>query len=218
MSVDHARQTIRTGAEARFTVTFTSVGGFGGAVVPRLRILSEVPGAGVSWSASRVIVPPNGAASAILTILTLIGTPARTYEIAVQGSNGSVTHVVEPEVRLTVAAPEPGTITAVFSPPRPTVGVTKVLIRGKATAGQLVVNTSTFPDGVGHEFVVPVTRAGTYTDGPFRLRELGTYHDLLLDGATGAKTEISYQRGGTSVRRLTMSARPWLAARRRNSW
>jgi hypothetical protein len=41
-----------------------------------------------------------------------------------------------------------------------------------------------------------VTGAGFYTDGPFVLRQLGTYHDVLLDGATGAKIELSYQGVG----------------------
>jgi hypothetical protein len=196
IAVDPAGATIRTGAEARFKVTFTSVGGFGGDVVPRLPASSDVPGAGVSWSASRVRVPPDGSATAVLTILTLIGTPPRTYEIAPQGTSGSVTHAVEPAVALTVTPPEPGTITAMFSPARPIVGVTQVRIQGRATAGQLVVDTSTFPDGVAHQFVIHVTGGGTYTDGPFVLRQLGTYRDVLRDGATGATTEISYQGVG----------------------
>jgi hypothetical protein len=196
VAVDPPSATIRTGAEARFKVTFTSVGGFGGEVVPRLPASSDVPGAGVSWSASRLRVPPNGSATAVLTILTLIGTPPRTYEIAPQGTSGSVTRAVEPAVALTVTPPDPGTITAMFSPARPIVGVTEVRIQGRATAGQLVIDTSTFPDGVSHEFVVHVTGGGTYTDGPFVLRQLGTYHDVLRDGATGATTEISYQGVG----------------------
>jgi hypothetical protein len=196
IAVDPASATITTGAQARFKVTFTGVGGFGGEVVPRLPASSEVPGAGVTWSASRLRVPPNGSATAILTILTLIATPPRTYAIAAQGISGSVTHVIEPAIGLTVTAPEPGTITAMFSPAQPIVGVTEVRIQGKATVGQLVVDTSTFPDGVAHVFVVHVTGAGNYTDGPFVLRQLGTYHDILLDGATGATTEISYHGVG----------------------
>jgi hypothetical protein len=92
--------------------------------------------------------------------------------------------------------PAPGTITATISPERPVVGVSEVRIRGQATAGREMVDTSTFPDGIAHVFAITVSGAGNYTDGPFVLRQLGTYHDVLLDAATGARTEISYQGVG----------------------
>jgi hypothetical protein len=41
-----------------------------------------------------------------------------------------------------------------------------------------------------------VSGAGRYTDGPFVLRQLGTYHDVLSDSETGATTEISYHGVG----------------------
>jgi hypothetical protein len=194
--VDPAGATMRAGLEARLKVTFTSIGGFGGEVVPRLPAWSEIPGAAVTWSSSRLKVPPNGSATAILSILTLVGTTPRTYDIAPQGVSGSVTHALDPAVGLTVTAPPPGLVTAMFSPDRPVVGVTEVSIQGRASPGQLVVDTSTLPDGVAHDFVIPVTGAGTYTDGPFLLRQLGTYHDVILDGATGATVAISYQGVG----------------------
>jgi hypothetical protein len=196
IGIDPAHATMRAGLEARLKVTFTSVDGFGGEVVLRLPDSSKIPGAAVTWSSSRLTVPPNGSATAVLTILTLVGTTPRTYPIAPQGFSGSVTHTLEPAIGLTITPPPPGTITAMFSPAHPIVGVTEVRIQGRASPGQLVVDTSTLPDGVTHDFVVPVTGAGTYTDGPFVLRQLGTYHDVLLDGATGAKIELSYQGVG----------------------
>ena len=189
--------TMMAGLEARLKVTFTSIGGFGGEVVPRLSASSEVPaGSAVTWSSSRLKVPPNGSATAVLTILTLVGATPRTYPIAPQGVSGAVAHAVEPAIGLTLTPPPPGTITAMFSPDRPIVGVTQVRIQGRASPGQLVVDTSTQPDGIAHDYVVPVTGGGTYSDGPFVLRQLGTYHDVLLDGATGAKIELSYQGVG----------------------
>jgi len=196
IGIDPANATMRAGLEARLKVTFASVGGFGGEVVPRLPASSQIPGAAVTWSSPRLKVPPNGAATAVLTILTLVGTTPSTYPIAPQGTSGSVTHALEPAIGLTITPPPPGTITAMFSPDRPIVGVTEVRIQGRASPGQLVVDTSTLPDGVRHDFVVPVTGAGTYSDGPFLLRQLGTYHDVLLDGFTGAKIELSYQGVG----------------------
>ena len=196
IGVDPANATMRAGLEARLKVTFTSVGGFGGEVVPLLPDSSKIPGAAVTWSSSRLKVPPNGSATAVLTILTLVGTTPRTYPIAPQGTSGSVMHALEPAIGLTITPPPPGTITAIFSPDRPIVGVTEVRIQGRATPGQAIVDTSIYPDGVPHDFFVNVTGAGFYTDGPFVLRQLGTYHDVLLDGATGAKIELSYQGVG----------------------
>jgi hypothetical protein len=195
--------TILTGGYVRLKVTFTSVGGFGGVVTPQPA--APVRGAHIYWSPPWLKVPPNGSASAILTIRTLIYVAPGVYQVAVKGASGSVTHVA-PAFVLTVQPPPPGTITATLSPDHPVVGVTEVRIAGRATAGHGVIDTSTFPDGLAHEFGVDVGGAGTYRDGPFVLRQLGTYHDVLLDGATGARTEISYQGVGdfaTSVDRTS---------------
>jgi hypothetical protein len=130
-----------------------------------------------------------------MTIRTLIEAPPGVYEIVLHAAGGSVTHIAPPIV-LTVTPPAPSTITATFSPERPIVGVSEVRIRGRAAAGREMVDTSTFPEGIAHVFAVTVSGAGSHTDGPFVLRQLGTYHDVLLDAATGAKTEISYQGVG----------------------
>jgi hypothetical protein len=196
VAVDPPRATITTGGQVRFEVTFTSLRGFGGEVVPQLDQSSAPPGAVLSWSQPRLSIRPNGAHSVVLRVQTLVTTPPGVYRLALQGTSGSVSHAAEPAIVLTVNAPAPGTITATLSPARPVVGVTEVRIEGRATAGQRVIDTSTFPDGVTHEFVVDTTGAGTYSDGPFVLRELGTYHDVVLDGGTGAAIEISYQGVG----------------------
>jgi hypothetical protein len=206
IAVEKPSATILTGGEVRFKVTFTSVDGFGGEVTPQRPAASAVPSAVIYWSPLRLRVPPNGSATAILTILTLNSTPPNLYQVAVQGANGSVTHAVAPAIALTVQSPPPDKITATLSPDHPIVGVSEVRIAGQATAGHEVVDTSTFPDGVAHKFGVSVSGAGTYSDGPFVLRQLGTYHDVLLDSATGAKAEISYQGVGdfsTSVDRTS---------------
>jgi len=76
------------------------------------------------------------------------------------------------------------------------VGVTQVRISGQATPGVPVLDTSTFPDGVAHQFTATANGAGTYTIGPFALRQLGTFHDVVSDAATGISTEISYEGVG----------------------
>jgi len=153
------------------------------------------PGASADWSSSRVKVPANGSATTVVTIWTLINTPPGVYPIAPQGAASSVTHAAPPVV-LTVTPPAPDTITATLSPGQPIVGVSEVRITGRATAGRKVVDTSTFPDGIARAFANTAGGTGRYTDGPFVLRQLGTYHDVLLDTATGARTEISYQGVG----------------------
>jgi hypothetical protein len=198
IAVNKPSATIKPGSEVRFKLTLTSVGGFGGALTLDLPKASRPPGAAIEWSSSHIRVPPNGSATVILTIITIISTPPGVYQVAPQAIGGSVSHAVAPAIVLTVEAPPPGTITAALSPDHPIVGVTEVRVAGRATAGQagVVIDTSTFPDGIAHKFGVTVSGAGTYSDGPFVLRQLGTYHDVLLDGATGAKAEISYQGVG----------------------
>ncbi len=192
VAVDPVRQTITSGDAANYTVTFTSVSGFGGVVVPSALNWNKVSGAVALWSAPDVKVPPNGSASAILTIQTLKSTPAQTYDkITFKGSSGSVTHAAPSPASLTVAALQKN-ITATFSPAHPTVGVTRAGITGLATAGESVTDVSIFPDGTVHQFTVTVNKAGTYIDGPFLLRQLGTYHDVLRDNATGASIPLSY--------------------------
>ncbi|HEV2963319.1 MAG TPA: hypothetical protein VG649_15935 [Candidatus Angelobacter sp.] len=196
VAIDPVSQTIAGGDAANYTVTFTSISGFGGVVVPSALNWNKVSGAVALWSALDVKVPPNGSASATLTIQTLKSTPARTYEkIIFKGSSGAVTHAASSSASLTVGAPRK-MITATFSPAHPTVGVTQVGITGMATAGESVTDVSTFPDGTVHQFSFNVNNAGAYIDGPFLLRQLGTYYDVLRDNATGASTALSYSGSG----------------------
>ncbi len=206
IAVDKPSATILIGGYVRFKVTFTSVGGFGGEVTPRRQVAPALPAAHIYWSPLRLRVRPNGSATAILTVLTLNHTRPGAYQVAVQGVSGSVTHALAPAIALTVQPPPPGTITATLSPDHPVVGVSEVRIGGRATAGHEVTDISTFPDGLTHKFGMDVSGTGTYSNGPFVLRQLGTYHDVLLDSATGAKAEISYQGVGdfsTSVDRTS---------------
>jgi hypothetical protein len=83
-------------------------------------------------------------------------------------------------------------IVATISPANPIVGVTTVSITGTASAGATVTDTSTFPDGTGHLFFMKADSNGKYVDGPFVMQQLGTFHDVLQDRATGASTTISY--------------------------
>ena len=99
--------------------------------------------------------------------------------------------MLPPAAMVNQAAKSAG-ITATVSPANPTVGVTTVSITGTASAGATVSDTSTFPDGTAHTFLVKADSNGKYTDGPFSLQQLGTFHDVLQDRATGASITISY--------------------------
>ena len=192
VAIDPVRQTIASGDAANYTVTFTSLSGFGGIVVPSALNWNKISGAVALWSTPDVKIPPSGSASATLTIQSLKGTLAGTYgKIVFKGASGSVTHAAPSSASLTVAAPRKA-ITATFSPAHPIVGITRAGITGTATAGESVTDVSTFPDGTVHQFSVNVNNAGTYIDGPFLLRQLGTYHDVLRDNATGASLTLSY--------------------------
>ena len=83
-------------------------------------------------------------------------------------------------------------ITAAFSPVHPTVGITNVSIQGMASPAATVSDTSTFPDGTVKTFSFKSDSTGKYEDGPFVLQQLGAYHDVLQDRATGASIAISY--------------------------
>jgi hypothetical protein len=83
-------------------------------------------------------------------------------------------------------------ITAELSPAHPIVGVTNVSIKGTASPGATVSDTTTFPDGSIHIFSFKADGNGNYADGPFVVQQLGAYHDVLQDRSTGASTTISY--------------------------
>jgi hypothetical protein len=99
--------------------------------------------------------------------------------------------MLPPAVTVNQAVKSTG-IVAAISPVDPITGVTTVTITGTASSGATVSDTSTFPDGTVHTFSMKADTNGKYTDGPFFLQQLGTFHDVLQDGATGASTSISY--------------------------
>lgn len=194
ITADPVKATVITGAETRFTIDIHSVGGFDGWVQPQTLGIEAAVGAIGSWSVPAVKVPAGGAGKATFTILTLVETPPGEYPIVLQGISGSVVH--QAAVTLSVAGPPKDAITAVFGPDAPVVGVTGCAITGKSSRGEWVTDLSTFPDGSIHSFTVKSNGAGSYTDGPFVLRQLGTYHDVLIDTATGGRTSIAYHGVG----------------------
>jgi hypothetical protein len=99
--------------------------------------------------------------------------------------------MLPPAVRVDQTAKSAG-VTAAISPANPITGVTTVSIKGTASAGATVTDTSTFPDGTVHTFSVKADSNAQYMDGPFVLQQLGTFHDVLQDRATGASTSIAY--------------------------
>src|SRR5262249_14119095 len=78
-SVNSTSQTVTAGQSASFVVTFSSVSGFAGTVVPAALNWSQIPGATASWSSQQVTVPSNGSTTATFTIQTASSTTAGTY-------------------------------------------------------------------------------------------------------------------------------------------
>jgi len=192
LAADPGAVAVIAGAEAKFTVTFKSVGGFAGWVQTQTLGVEGAQGAVGSWSSPSVKVSSAGATKATFTILTLLDTPPGEYPIVFQGVNGSVAHRTA-AVTLRVTGPPKNAITAVLHPDAPIAGAARYTIGGNATAGGWVKDVSTFPDGSVHSVSSKANGVGAYTIGPFVLRQRGTYHDVLIDTETGGRTELVYQ-------------------------
>ena len=102
-SVNASSQTVTKGSPASYTVTFSSVSGFSGTVIPAaLNWSPQIPGATASWSPTQVSVPSSGQVQATFTIQTSSSTTAGTYNnILLKGTNGSYQRGT-PTVSLTV--------------------------------------------------------------------------------------------------------------------
>jgi protein SCO1/2 len=195
LSVDPGTAMVIAGAETRFTVTFKSIGGFAGSLRPQTLGVEGARGAVGSWSIPAVKVSAGGVSKATFTLLTLLDTPRGEYPIVFQGSSGAVTHQAA-TVTLRVTGPPGNAITAAPHPNSPIVGATNFTISGSATAGGWVKDVSTFPDGSVHYFSSKANGAGSYTGGPGVLKQLGTYHDVLIDTETGGRTAVEYRGVG----------------------
>src|ERR1022692_4682828 len=192
-SVNTTSQTVKAGQAASFVVTFSSLSGFQGTVVPAALNWTSVPGATAGWSPTQVTVPSNGSVQATFTIQTASSTTPATYgNIILQGANGSVTHAA-PTVSLTV---NQGTVTLTgsLSPSNPTVGVTNVYLVGSATPGATVTNTvDRWPDGTIHgPYSTTANSSGSYSMGPYILQQLGIYHETITDSISGQTINITY--------------------------
>jgi RHS repeat-associated protein len=171
-SVNTTNQTVTKGQSASYTVTFSSVSGFSGTVVPAALNWSQVPGATGSWSPLQVTVPAGGSVQAVFTIQTSSSTTAGTYSnITLQGANGSVTHAASP-ASLTVggtSGPASGTITAnpatcQVTPPATTCAISLVWTLQNTTSGEL-----TYTDALGNNIVVgPLSGPGS--NQPFQIQ------------------------------------------------
>ena len=195
LSVDPGSAVVIAGAETRFTVTFNSIDHFAGWIQPQTLGIESARGAVGSWSVPAVKIPPGGSAKATYTLLTLLDTPTGHYPIVFLAGNGSTTHRTRP-VTLSITGPPQDAITATLEPDAPVVGVTDCIIAGSSTAGGWVTDISTFPDGTSHSFSFKSNGAGAYRNGPFVLKQLGTYHDVLIDTETGGRKTIAYHGAG----------------------
>jgi hypothetical protein len=104
--VDGDRRTTVQGEAARFTVTVTSDGGFSQPVELSAENLPVGHASGTSWSATTITPPPDGTASATLSIYTNSTTRTGKSKIMLRAaSKGFATQQIP--VVLTVEAPEP---------------------------------------------------------------------------------------------------------------
>src|ERR1700722_11054426 len=70
-------------------------------------------------------------------------------------------------------------IIAAISPVDPITRETTVTITGTASGGAIRSGTSRLHDRTVHTSSMKADSNGKYTDGPFFLQQLGTFHDVL---------------------------------------
>lgn len=194
-TLDPQAASVIAGAEARFKLTIKSLDGFTGLVTPTLLNGEAIEGAIYTLSLPEVRVKADGSGSTTLSVLTLLTTPPGQYSLMLDAAEGGIVHQAA-TIALSITPPPPDAISAAIHPDNPIVGITPVNITGATSNGEWISDRSTFPDGTTHEFFFRSNGAGTYTDGPFMLQQLGTYHDVLIDGGTGGSVAISYQGTG----------------------
>src|SRR5580658_448059 len=88
-------------------------------------------------------------------------------------------------------------LTGTLSPSNPVVGVTPVTLSGTATPNATVTSNETAPDGTSPApFSTPVNSAGNYSFGPFTVKQLGTYTEVLHDSISGQSQTVTYSGTG----------------------
>lgn len=191
-SVNATSRAVTAGQSASYTVTFSSVSGFSGTVIPAALNWSSVPGAMASWSPASVNVPSNGSATATFTIQTAASTAAGTYgSITLQGANGSFTRSAAP-VSLTVGSAVTPRIS--ISPTTGTLGATSFAesYSGFTRNGTITENV-TYPNGGLTVYHLTADANGSASASFVLQSQSGNYSSYAVDDATGARSNtITY--------------------------
>src|SRR5258708_8682069 len=94
-AINTTSRRVAKGETASYTVTFTSIAGFHGTVVPSYLKGLRIPGATIWWTEPSVNVPSKSSAIATFLIRTSTKTPAGTYSNSVlRRTNASATHAL----------------------------------------------------------------------------------------------------------------------------
>src|SRR5207253_1914694 len=194
------------GQSASYTVTFSSISGFAGTVIPAALNWSNVPGATAAWSPSSITVPSNGSAAATFTIQTAASTTAGTYSnIALQGANGSFTRAASP-VSLVVNSAVAPRIS--ISPTTGTLGVTNFTesYSGFTRNGTITENV-TYPNGGLTVYHVTADGNGNASASFVLQSQSGNYSSYAVDDGTGTRSNtITYTVNGTAHSSPTISS------------
>lgn len=191
-SVNTTSRTVTAGQSTSYTVTFSSVSGFSGTIIPAALNWSNVSGATASWSPTSVTVPSNGSTTATFTIQTATSTATGTYSnIILQGTNGSFTRAASP-VSISVNAAVNPRIS--ISPTTGTLGVTNFTetYTGFTRNGTITENV-TYPNGGLTVYHLTADANGSASSSFVLQSQSGNYSSYAVDDATGTRSStITY--------------------------
>lgn len=166
-------QTVRAGGSAGYTLTVTPSNGYTGNVT--LSLTGTVPtGVSATFSPNPVL---GGSGTSNMTVQTSSTTPAGTYSLTVQGTDGTLTHTTT--VSLTVQVPD---FTISASPSSQTVtqggGTTYTVNLGTIDgySGSVTLSASGLPSGASASFSPnnPVSVSGSGTSEQMSVTTSGT--------------------------------------------
>ncbi len=191
LSPTPASQTVTAGSPTSYTINVNPLSGYTGSV--NLSVTSALPtGVSVSFSGNPAVVTTSSSVPVTMNVTTSSSTPAGSYNITVQGTDGSLTHTTN--VTLTVNAPAAGDFTIGATPSSRTVArgnktTYSVSVTGSGGFNGVVTFTvSGIPSKTSASFApATVTGSGTslLTVKTNKPTAPGTY-PLLITGTSGS--------------------------------
>jgi hypothetical protein len=197
-SLNTSTRTVTAGQSTTYTVTFTSLGGFAGTVIPVALNWSKVPAANAYWTPSQVNLASNGSAASTFTIQTGSATTAGTYgNIILLGENGSLSRGASPTVNLIVngASASPSSISGV------------VYSSGAIVDADVVIGPYSAKSGVNGFYSISNVKSGDYVATVTHSGFVGTAENVTVPANTSVTRNFQLQPTTSAVTVLNISTR-----------